>query len=184
MNVYDFDGTIYNGDSTVDFYRFSLKKNPLILRYMPKQAYGMILYCVKRIDKTKLKEYFFSFVRGIKSEEMVDMFWKKYEFKIYKWYLEQKQPDDIIISASPEFLLRPACDNLGITRLIASCVDNKNGHFVGLNCKGEEKVKRLSKEYAVTRIDNFYSDSFSDQPLADISDKAFLVRKGEIKNWK
>ena len=27
MNVYDFDKTIYDGDSTLDFYLFSLKKN-------------------------------------------------------------------------------------------------------------------------------------------------------------
>ena len=37
MNVYDFDKTIYNGDSTLDFYIFSIKKNLLLLRYFPKQ---------------------------------------------------------------------------------------------------------------------------------------------------
>lgn len=28
MNVYDFDKTIYNGDSTIDFYLYSLRKKP------------------------------------------------------------------------------------------------------------------------------------------------------------
>ena len=28
MNIYDFDGTLYAGDSTMDFLKFSLKKHP------------------------------------------------------------------------------------------------------------------------------------------------------------
>ena len=59
MNVYDFDGTIYEGDSTVDFFLYALKNRPSVLRYLPKQICGFILYAAKRIDKTKLKEYFF-----------------------------------------------------------------------------------------------------------------------------
>lgn len=184
MNVYDFDGTIYNGDSSVDFYRFSVKKNPLILCCIPKQTWGAVLYCFKRIDKTKLKEYFFSFLSKIDTGEMVDSFWEKHQHKIQKWYLDQRQSDDIVISASPEFLLRPICENIGITRLIASRVDYLNGKFDGSNCSGEEKVTRLMSEYSICQIDNFYSDSVSDQPLANISYKAFLVSKGVVKEWK
>ena len=33
MNVYDFDKTIYNGDSTRDFYLYSLIKHPEMLTY-------------------------------------------------------------------------------------------------------------------------------------------------------
>ena len=32
MNVYDFDGTIYNGDSTIDFYIYALKSKPSIIK--------------------------------------------------------------------------------------------------------------------------------------------------------
>ena len=38
MNVYDFDGTIYDGDSTVDFFLHALKRNPSVLLHLPKQA--------------------------------------------------------------------------------------------------------------------------------------------------
>ena len=27
MNIYDFDGTIYDGDSSIDFFKYSLKKH-------------------------------------------------------------------------------------------------------------------------------------------------------------
>ena len=53
MNVYDFDKTIYNGDSTLDFYIFSIKKNLLLLRYFPKQFSGIILYHLKIRKKNK-----------------------------------------------------------------------------------------------------------------------------------
>ena len=40
MNVYDFDKTIYNHDSTAQFYLYLLVRNPLLCRYWPKQLYG------------------------------------------------------------------------------------------------------------------------------------------------
>ena len=36
MNVYDFDDTIYDGESTLHLFFFYLKKKPSLLRYMPK----------------------------------------------------------------------------------------------------------------------------------------------------
>ena len=46
MNGYDFDKTIYDGDSTIDFYIYSLKRNITLIRYLPIQVYGFILYTV------------------------------------------------------------------------------------------------------------------------------------------
>lgn len=184
MNVYDFDGTIYNGDSTVDFFLYALKHNRAVLGKLPKQACGFILYGFKRIDKTKLKEYFFSFLPAINADELVEAFWNSRQHKIFDWYRNQQKPDDIIISASPEFLLRPICKKLGIRSLIASSVDPKTGIFTGANCQGQEKLRRLEAEYHITHIDRFYSDSYSDLPLAKIAEKAFLVEKGAVKAWK
>ena len=39
INVYDFDKTIYNGDSTIDFYLFCLKKKFSIILLLPLQIY-------------------------------------------------------------------------------------------------------------------------------------------------
>ena len=184
MNVYDFDGTIYNGDSTVDFFLYVLKRDPSVLLHLPKQAWGFVLYGTKRIDKTKFKEYFFCFLRSINTKELVESFWNQNQHKIFDWYLKQQKKDDIIISASPKFLLQPICNRLGIRHLIASEVDPGNGMFTGENCRGSVKVQRLESEYNVTHIDIFYSDSHSDLPLAKIANKAFLVDKGMVREWK
>lgn len=184
MNVYDFDGTIYHGDSTVDFFLFALRRNPGLIRYVPKQATGFLLYGLKRIGKTELKEAFFAFLAGIDTQTLAEDFWAQNESKIFPWYRDQQQPEDILISASPEFLLKPICRRLGIRHLIASKVDEKTGKFSGGNCRGEEKVRRLAAEYHVTHIDRFYSDSHSDLPLAQIADEAYLVKNSAVSHWK
>ena len=34
MNVYDFDNTIYDGESVFDFYHYSVRKQPKLIRYL------------------------------------------------------------------------------------------------------------------------------------------------------
>ena len=183
MNVYDFDGTIYNGDSTIDLFIYSLIKKPYIAYYIPKIAFGFILYMLGKIDKKRLKELFFCFLPSVFSEKFINDFWKHNRNKVYDWYLNVKKDDDIIISASPEFLLKPICHQLGVNKLIASKVDVKTGKFTSENCLGEEKVRRIQMEVNILNVDEFYSDSYSDFPLAQIARAAFIVKKGKIYEW-
>ena len=143
MNVYDFDGTIYEGDSTVDFYMYSLWVKPSLIRYLPKQVAGLLLYNLHIITKTQFKEYFFCFLRGFDRRSVVLDFWDKRRGKIGMWYLSKQKPNDVIISASPEFLLKPICEQLGIRILIASKVSPKTGEFTGKNCYGGGKGKAI-----------------------------------------
>lgn len=177
MNVYDFDKTIYAGDSTLDFYFFCIKKHPLLLRFFPKQLTGLILYKFKKLDKTGFKEYFYTFLPHLPDIDYVlKLFWEQHAGKIQPWYFAQKKAQDVIISASPEFLLRPACARLGIKTLIASRVNPKTGKYTGTNCYGEEKVRRFYANFPDGGMEEFYSDSLSDLPLAKLAQKAFLIR--------
>lgn len=184
MNIYDFDGTIYNGDSTVDFYFFILKRHPAVALYLPKQIFSSVCFKAGKYSITEFKENFFSFLSEISDVSFeTDLFWKKNIRKIMPWYYEKKKDDDLIISASPEFLLAPVCKILGNISLIASRTDMKTGKFTGENCKGEEKVKRFREKYGNAVIDDFYSDSLSDLPLARMAKRAFLIKKGKIHIW-
>ena len=184
MNIYDFDGTLYDGDSTVDFFLFCLKRKPSLVRFLPEQAWGFLLHGLKRIDRTRLKEYFFSFLKGVDGEAMLEPFWAGHRHKIFSWYPERHREDDLVISASPEFLLAPICGELGVGGLIASRVNVRTGRFEGPNCKGEEKVRRLRARYDRAEVEEFYSDSKADLPLAQLATRAFLVEGGTIKNWE
>ena len=64
MNVYDFDKTIYRGDSTKDFYFFLLRRHPVLIRYLPKQIMGFLRHLSGKYTKTEWKEAFFSFLAG------------------------------------------------------------------------------------------------------------------------
>ena len=63
MNVYDFDNTIYKGDSTRDFYFYSLKKFPLIIRFLPYQGYWFLKFILGIVNKTQFKEKMYGFLK-------------------------------------------------------------------------------------------------------------------------
>lgn len=185
MNVYDFDGTIYSGDSSVSFYFFILKRHPSVLRVFPKQLWAMIMHKCGKISLTEAKEAFFSFLPIISDiSNETKLFCERRKNKIMSWYKEKQKADDLIISASPEFLLKGFCQNLGGVRLIASEVDSESGKFLSENCKGEEKVKRFKKAYGNEKIEEFYSDSYSDLPMGQLAERAYLVKNGRPCEWK
>lgn len=187
MNVYDFDKTIYDGDSTLDFYFFSLKKNPMLIRFLPVQIIGFIKYMFGLSPKLHFKEKFYSFLKGINDvESMVDSFWNKNQDKIKSWYLECRENSDVVISASPEFLLIPICKRIGIKHLIASEVNKKTGVCEGENCYGEEKVLRFKKYFSEDQhgeIKKFYSDSLSDAPISLLAKERYIVSGNNIVQW-
>ena len=182
MNAYDFDKTIYNGDSTVDFYQYCLLKYPSIAVYLPKQVRDGFQYVLGKISTTEFKESFFSFLPKVSSLDIVvEKFWDLRQRKIKEWYLKQKQCSDVVISASPSFLLTPICERLNIMPPIATEVDPLTGRINGANCKGEEKVRRFFARYPGEKLQRFYSDSITDAPLAALAEEAFFVQ-GDIRS--
>lgn len=184
LNVYDFDKTIYNGDSTIDFFCFCVKKNKKIFLLLPSIIFNFILFKIKIIPKIKFKERFFSFLGKIKNvDDYVKEFWNINFYKIKNWFKEDNNYNKVIISASPEFLLKPLVSKFDVLCIIASKVDKNSGKFISKNCYGSEKVNRLNDEYNNYQIKNFYTDSHSDIYLARISEKSYLIKKGKISNW-
>ncbi|MDD6466917.1 MAG: haloacid dehalogenase-like hydrolase [Erysipelotrichaceae bacterium] len=184
MNVYDFDKTIYYDDSTVDFVLYCMRKYPKTWLYLPQMIWGGVGYGLRLISKTKAKEWMYSFLKGVPQiEDTLEQFWDQYQHKIKSWYLQQQQESDVVISASPEFLLQPICKRLGIRYLLASQVDAKTGKTTGENCWGQEKVRRFQKVDYYGEIDEFYSDSYSDDPLAQLAKKSYLVDGDRRLPW-
>ena len=181
INIYDFDGTIYDGDSTVDFFFFCLKKKPYIAIYLPLFFVYSILYLCGVVSKEKMKDKFFKFLNFFSDiDNIINEFWEFNIKKIKKFYLNKNHRKDVIISASPYFLLEPICNKLDIKKLIASPVNKCTGKYEGNNCCGEEKVKRLKEELKRFNVNEVYSDSYKDIPLWRLSKKTYLVRKNDI----
>ncbi len=183
MNIiaYDFDGTIYDGDSSVDFYKFCFQKKKTICKYWLKQLWYFGLYILGLKTKTEMKEVLFCFLKDLHDiDGLLKEFWNNHYTKIKPWYLKKEHLNDIIISASPEFLLELPIKKLKVKDLIASVVDIKTGKFLKENCHGEEKVKRLKEKYPEIVVEEMYTDSSADLPMIEISKKGFKVKKNVV----
>jgi phosphatidylglycerophosphatase C len=185
MNVYDFDQTIFYPDSSYCFLMHCLKKYPAA--FLPALP-GFILRGAGKLmgvtSTQRLKEKIFSFVSRVPDVDAeLEEFWSGHEKNIQSWYLAQRREDDLIISASPDFIVRPAAERLGV-RLIATPMDKRTGRICGKNCHDEEKVRRFRAEFPDEQVEEFYSDSLHDTPMARLAQRAFIVgRGGKLTPW-
>ena len=183
MNVFDFDKTIYRSDSTKDFIFWCFRHRPKTIFYIPKIGFYSARYYLFRIGtKTEFKEKMYSFLKAVRGEEDVERFWSEKIGGIKPFYQKIHRDDDVIVSASPEFLLKPLEKILRI-HVIASKVDIHTGKYDGLNCYHAEKVKRFYDLYPDAQVDEFYSDSYSDEPLALLAKKAYIVDGDTLIDW-
>ena len=185
MNVYDFDKTIFYPDSSVSFFLYCLRHYPrqVLNAAIPSLLQAVNYFCSGKRDAKKLKEALFSFLNRVDDVEgAVSGFWDKHFCQISNWYLEQKKEDDLIISASPEFLLKPVADRLGVS-LIATRMNPYTGKISGRNCHDFEKCRRFTELYSPDEMDEFYSDSLSDTPMAKMAGKAYMVDKTQRFDW-
>ena len=189
MNVYDFDGTVFDGDSTLRFYRFCLARYPKLIPHLPGIVIAAVSFrCGFRSGGKTREDFKERFYRGFlpyipDTDGAVQSFWEKESDRIKPWYRKIMQPTDVIVSASPAFLLAPICETLGVT-LIASQVDPSTGRLMGPNLRGAEKVNAFRERFPTATVEKFFSDTDSDAPMASLAAAAFLVRGNEVLPWK
>lgn len=180
MNLYDFDNTIYDGESTLDFFLFCLKKKKSLIKYLPLVFYTATLYKLRLLSIDKL----FNSVAKMTSEfvssnvnfnKLAAEFWKINERKLKANYLSRLNSTDVIVTASPKFLIEAILPKLKIKEAICSEFDTNTGQFKFVNY-GKNKVIAFKKRYPNERIVNFYTDSLNDLPLIEIAENSFLVK--------
>lgn len=180
MRVFDFDNTIYNGESGMDIFLYYLRRDPKgVAKYVRKFMEGFIKYKRHLITIDEIKTEYASFVkeyfqRITDVEADFEQFWDINEKNIKSFYPKIQKEDDIIVSACPMCLLSVMTERLGVKNVIASELNPKTGE-IGEICYHDNKVKMFKKVYGDVEIDEFYTDSMSDKPLMDISKTVFLV---------
>lgn len=188
MNVYDFDNTIYDGESVVDFFLYYCKKDKSLIKFLPSLMLALLKYKQGKFTvEGALNKYGKQFSEFYKKnigigDDLID-FWDRQMHKIKPFYEEIRSDDDLIISGSPEISLDIICKRLGIKRYIGSLINSETGEITRL-CIREKKVEAFLKEYPDTEIENFYTDSVNDTPLIEISKNAYLVKGNKITKIK
>lgn len=185
MNVYDFDGTIFPGDCSIGFCFWCMNRHPkLYFTFFPKAVRNMILCKKGKMPEYLMQRKFFGYLTLIDDFDVqIERYWDKNEKKISAWYLAQKRADDLIISASPTCIIEPIAKRLGVN-CIATDFDREYGVFVNNMMYAREKAKYII-DHGFPMIENFYSDSLADTPLALCAEKAHLVtnRATKVTDW-
>jgi len=185
LYLYDFDKTVYHGDSSFHFFLFCFKKGFIKWSHLFKIIGKFIQYKTKNITKTELKEFNFSYIKDIPNiDEVVNAFWDKHRKNLKQFYLEKDRSNHIIISGSLEFLLEPICKELGVKDFIASDVDKKTGKFNRPTTLGTEKVLMIEERYPKAKIIEMWSDSYIDVPLLDLAEKSYMVKGNKIYDYR
>jgi Phosphoserine phosphatase len=175
MNVYDFDKTIFPGDCAIGFCFWCMNRHPkLYFTFFPKAVKNLILRKTGKMTEALMQRKFFGYLTLIDDfDEQIERYWDKNEKKIASWYLAQKRPDDLIISASPTCIIEPIAKRLGVN-FMATEFDREYGVYLNNMMYAKEKAKYII-DHGFPLIENFYSDSLADTPLALCAEKAHLV---------
>ena len=179
MNVFDFDNTIYDGESGFDLFKYYIKRHPDLVKYAPRVVTAFARYKRHQISLNEALAqylpYIEAFLRRIE-DPVSDMrdFWNKHEHKIKPIYKVLVKEDDVIVSASPEGELREICQRLGIKNYLGTVIDEETWKITHVNFR-ENKLKYFREKYGDTDIDVLYTDSYNDKWLMDISKHVVLV---------
>ena len=198
--IFDFDGTLTRGDSLIRFlwYYFT----PLVFfRNTLLSIPALVKYVFGLIDNNVAKERIFTlFFTGVHQDEFVtkarffsdsvlSTLIKSELIQRVKWH-QQLGHRCILVSASIEDYLMPWAEKVGFSKVISTKIAVNNsrrltGKFLGKNCYGAEKVRRV-KEY-LGSLDPFvlyvYGDSRGDKELLEIADHPFYRSSTTERNY-
>lgn len=209
LALFDVDYTITKKETLMELFKYVIKEDKRNLIYLPRAIYSGFMYVIGVFDEKKVKEAFLKFLEGSKKNDIEKLVKRFYENRLSKILYEdsikmmKKLKDEgydiYLISASPEFYLMELYAIPEVDRIIGTRFefedDTFNRKMCGLNCKGEEKVRRLKEvleeENIEVDFENSYmfSDSLSDKPLLDLVGKPYLInykKKNDIEilKWK
>lgn len=186
MNVYDFDNTILYGDSEDYFLAYMYANYPKIAKYRKQTEQAQIDLHLYRADFDKYLYRTYEFLKEFSKAELdciLVKYWDEHQHFVKDFYLKQQQPTDVITSATPRFILQPIMDRLGIRNLIATDFDPVTLKLDGQYNYKQIKVVTFRNQYPDAVVDEFYSDSDSDTPMAEIAVKAYKVTDYVITPW-
>ncbi len=185
INVYDFDNTLYDGESALDFYLFCLKRHPRLIKYVFVILKSLVRYklCLIDVDElwTLAGRFAQSFIKDCPDVEgKVVHFWKANAKKLKPFYSQTAKEDDVVVSASFGFLLQPAMKILGIKQLVCSEMSLETGEIYRL-CFREDKIKYFNEFSEGKEVHDFYTDSMNDLPFMKIAKgSVYMVKKNKI----
>ena len=182
--VFDFDKTLTYSDTLFGFFKTASVKSIMFPFKVIGYFTAMIFAKFRIISNTTLKSWgIYLFLKNLSREQLNSAAFK-YSGKInlnklYKEFNFQSKDTIYVISASFTDYLKFLFPSSVI--VVGSELLFKKNRIIGLkqNCFKDKKAKTLL-EKGIRLIDVTYTDSYSDLPLACMSDKVIII-KGDKK---
>ena len=183
MQVFDFDNTIYHGESTFDFAMFIIRRKKSLLKYAPGIMRLLIKYKRCKMNavefQNELEKFTGPFLQNKEFiKKSVQDFWQKNRKKLNPNMLAKIKKEDVILTCSPSFLIKEIESDLNTPNIVATEIDIEKGKIYFLNF-GKNKVKVFQEKFPKKKIQTVYTDSYNDKALMDVAKNAFLVKKGK-----
>jgi phosphatidylglycerophosphatase C len=185
---FDFDGTITNRDSFLEFIKFQKGKTAFyigFLRFLPWLAALKLRLKANEVVKQKILVYFFEGMPLTAFQASCDSFGEKIIPKMIRpgalaeiGRLKNLQFDLVVVSASPANWIKSWTDSQGLG-LIATRLEIKDGlvtgRIEGKNCHGEEKVLRIRQDWDLFEFQEVYAygDTPGDKPMLSLASRSF-----------
>lgn len=184
MKVYDFDGAVYRGNSAWEFYFFCLRRYPKIILCLPRQIWVLLCCWFGAKPQAVFWQAFYVYFRYVPDVNLLaTQFWSERRLqKLNRAYLAVRGKEHLILSSSPECLLKPVCLALNVG-FVGSIVDAKTGSANFLGCCGTEKLRRFREQFPKEKIEMFWSTRLSDHPVARQAEKSCIVRGDRVIEW-
>jgi Haloacid Dehalogenase superfamily, subfamily IB, phosphoserine phosphatase-like len=191
--LFDFDNTIYQGDSINQLLKYYILHHPFSIFYLVRSLVLYIGYKLKINSFIALKSSLLFPIDKMSDKEL-ECFYQ--ENIIPRYYLhvvdELKRKKEegykvIICTASCEAYMK--YHQLPIDCLIAT--QTRGSQIIGKNCKNEHKVTLINqylkdKNYEIDFDHSYaYSDSYSDMPMLNmVKNKVRIeLKTGKIMEW-
>lgn len=185
--AFDFDGTLTIRDSFTEFLRWRagpagwamglLRMAPAVLAYALDRDRG-------RIKAASVREFLGGVGRetlDAEAEAFADQIWDRFmrPDALACWNdWGAKGAHRVIVTASPTQTVAPFARRLGADNLLGTALDfdpdgRVTGAFVGPNCRGEEKIRRLRAAYGDDlKIAAAYGDTSGDTEMLAMAQTA------------
>ena len=181
--VFDFDKTLTNKDTLFGFYRMIDGQNPLFRLKQILLIGAAAFYKSGFITNDILKKIGISlFLKGKtrgQLETVAEIYASQIDLNdVYYDHYRNSAGDKWIISASPEVYLKhvfPGGKVVGTTLKF----HGERVAGLGVNMFGREK-KRFLERISVHNINALYTDSMTDEDLAEIAERVYIVNRGNI----
>ena len=188
MQVFDFDNTIYHGESTFDFAMFIIKRKKSLLKCAPGITLLLIKYKRCKMNalefQTELEKFTGPFLQNKEFiKKSVQDFWQKNRKKLDQNIIKKIKNNDVILTCSPSFLIKEIENDLNTKNIVATEIDIDEGKIHFLNF-GKNKVKIFQEKFPKKKIQTVYTDSYNDKALMDVAKNVYLVKKGKCTKIK